>query len=248
MNTPQVKFRVEDFTATVGTPTDGVSFVLGTAIRGKINNPDTIFNSWPSFVKEHGGMGDGNSARYVKRLFEAGGLMRFCNLSHYTDIDDPETLVAVKATISDPFADEDGNELFSFAPKNPGADYNNLKISVLPSNNGLASYFNLVIEILGDSNTREIYPNLSIPIPPEGSIVDPTVGYLNVVELSSKLVKPIYIDFVTPGLVTITPGGFVLVEASTSTFAGGTNGGALVSADLIGSPTSVTGLYSFDEF
>src|SRR5690349_14698859 len=107
MDTPQVKFRIEDLTATVGTPTDGVSFVLGKALRGKINNPDTIFNSWQAFITEHGGIVDGNSAAYVKRIFDGGGLIRFCNLAHYTDIDDVETLTAVKATISAPFADED---------------------------------------------------------------------------------------------------------------------------------------------
>ena len=77
MNTPQVIFKVEDLTATVGTPTAGVSFVLGRAIRGKINNPDTVFNTWTAFTKEHGGIADGYAAEYVKRLFEEGGSLRF---------------------------------------------------------------------------------------------------------------------------------------------------------------------------
>lgn len=247
MDTPQVKFRIEDLTATVGTPTDGVSFVLGKALRGKINNPDTIFNSWQAFITEHGGIVDGNSAAYVKRIFDGGGLIRFCNLAHYTDIDDVETLTAVKATISAPFADEDDEPLFSFAAKNPGVNYNNLKITVSPSSNGLATYFNLTIEIVGDSNTREVYPNLSIPIPEAGSTVDPTQGYLSIVALSSRLVNPIYVDFITGG-VTVTPGGFVSVEPSTSTFSGGLDGGALVNTDLIGSSVSATGLNAFDEY
>lgn len=249
MNTPQVRFKVEDLTASVGTPTEGVSFVLGKALRGKINNPDTIFNSWPAFVAEHGGIADGNSAAYVKRLFEGGGLMRFCNLAHYTDIDDVETLSALKATISAAFQDDTATDLFSFEPKNAGANYNNLKVTLGPSSNGLATHFNLVIEILGDSNTRETYANLSIPIPPAGSTVDPTKGYLTVVEKNSKLVKPIYMDFVTPPAgPIITPGGFVTPEPASATFSGGTNGGDLVSTDLIGSSVSATGLYSFDEY
>lgn len=248
MNTPQVKFKVEDLTASVGTPIEGVSFVLGKAIRGKINNPDTIFNSYPAFVKEHGGIADGNSAAYVKRLFEGGASMRFCNLAHYTDADDVETLTALKAVISDPFVDEDANELFSFEPKNAGVNYNNLQIVVSPASNGLATHFNVTIEILGDSTTRENYANLSIPIPPAGSTVDPTKGYLSVIEKNSRLVKPLYTDFVTPALVVITPGGFVIPEPATATFSGGSDGGALVSTDLIGSSLSAIGLYAFDEY
>jgi hypothetical protein len=247
MNTPQVKFKVEDLTASVGTPIEGVSFVLGKAIRGKINNPDTIFNSYPAFIKEHGGIADGNSAAMVKRLFEGGGSMRFCNLSHYSDIDDAETLTAVKATIDSAFTDEDLVEIFSFEPKNAGVSYNNLQVVLAPSTNGLATHFNLIIEIIGDSNTRETYANLSIPLGPEGSTADATKGYLSAIEKSSRLVKPVYLDFITGGIPN-TPDTFVTPEAGTKTFAGGTDGGALVSTDLIGSSVSATGLNAFDEY
>ena len=245
MNTPQVKFRVEDFTATVGTPTDGVSFVLGKAIRGRINTPDLVFNSWPAFLKEHGGIEDGNSAAYVKRLLESGGSMRFCNLAHYTDIDDAADIDGFKAYHVSMFTTTLGKELFNIGAKYPGKDYNNIRVTTLKASNGLATHFNLLVTHVLESNLTELYTNLSIPVKTTSG-EEVNTGYLRQIELNSKLVRPVYGNLLNGG---IESNGYLVPKFETMALGGGSDSVTPInSVDMIGSSASATGLYAFDEY
>lgn len=251
MNTPQVKFRVEDFTATVGTPTDGVSFVLGKAKRGKINNPDQVFNSWTAFVKEHGGIVDGNSATRVKRILDGGGAIRFCNLLHYTDIDDLSTTTAQKAMPVEAEPSFQGNSsinLFKFEPRNMGNGYNGLEIQVTKPTNNLANYFNIKVSCKFDSSIKELYENLKVDAQIEGTYVRSNLRYLDVIEKNSKVIKPIYFPFDTdPIAVSFSSLSYTPVY-STKNYSNGSDGQPLTATDLIGSAVTSTGLYAFDEY
>lgn len=98
-NAAKVNFNVIDLTEGVATGVNGVSFVMGSSIRGPINNPDEVITSWKRFVTKHGGFGlNDPTAHLVKILLDGGGKVRFNRLGHYTDITDPETLDATKAT------------------------------------------------------------------------------------------------------------------------------------------------------
>jgi len=250
MNTPQVKFKVTDLTATVGKPTDGISFVLGKAKRGRINKPDIVFNTYNAFVKEHGGIEAGTSTELVKRIFDGGGLVRFCNLGHYTDIDTAASLTGTKATASGNFTDTSVTPvpLFGFTMKHIGADYNNIKIELLPSSNGLTTHFNIRVWHISDTSIDELYQNLSIPTKPSGfNTFNPAVGYLDVIAINSTVVNPTYIDF-TASTIDDAVDSFVTPEAAVITFSGGTNTGTIVAQDMIGSALTGTGLHAFDDY
>ena len=251
MNTPQVKFRVEDFTATVGTPTDGVSFVLGKAKRGKINNPDQVFNSWTAFVKEHGGIVDGNSASRVKRILDGGGSVRFCNLLHYTDIDDLSTTTAQKAMpveVEPDFIGSSSIKLFGFEPRNMGQGYNGLKIKVSKPTNNLANFFNVTVTSTLDSSIKEVYENLKVQVVLEGTYVRSKLDFLDVIEKNSKTIKPKYFAFDTTALIGPFSSNNYTPNFVTKNYSNGSDGDTLTSIDLIGSAVTSTGLYAFDEY
>lgn len=97
-NAAQVNFNVTNLTQNIATPLQGVSFVLGRAIRGPFNEPTTTINTWPDFVRKYGGlMADSDAPLLVKRLLEKGGSIRFARMGHYEDPTDPTSLSAVKA-------------------------------------------------------------------------------------------------------------------------------------------------------
>lgn len=251
MNTPQVKFRVEDFTATVGTPTEGVSFVLGRARRGKINNPDQVFTSWESFLKEHGGVTDINSAAKIKRIFDGGGAIRFCNLSHYTDIDDASTRegqVAMPIEADPDFIGSGGAKLFGIAAKHPGNGYNQMLVSVRKASNNKADHFNLSVTSLADSTIKELYENLKVDERLEGSYVRSNLDFLSIIEKNSKVIKPIYYPFDLAPIVGSYQSSKYVPLPMDKRFSNGGDPSVINAVDMIGSPVTQTGLYSFDEY
>ena len=107
----KTNFQVTNLTQVVNPATTGIHFVQGRSLRGKFNTPDKIFNSWPQFVSDHGGLSNELEApKYIKRLLEKGSSIRFNRVGHYTDITDPDTLDAVKATAKDNVFIEIGSE------------------------------------------------------------------------------------------------------------------------------------------
>ncbi len=98
MSAPKVSFNTTNLTTPEISNLGGVNFVMGKSIRGGINSPDKIFNSWPAWAKEFGGlMVDSDAPRLCKKILQQGGAVRFCRVAHYTDITDAETLTATKA-------------------------------------------------------------------------------------------------------------------------------------------------------
>jgi hypothetical protein len=125
--------------------------------------------------------------------------------------------------------------LFAVTPKYPGADYNNLVISVLPASNGNASYFNLRVDHLLEPSIFELYENLIIP-------GNPTVSdshYLDKPIQQSMLAAFTYND------LSSTTGQQRPVNVAIK-YAGGTDGSTLTDSDYIGDSASHTGLQSFN--
>lgn len=128
-------------------------------------------------------------------------------------------------------------KLFSFAPKFPGLDYNNLVYDILTASNGNANYFNLIIRHLNDSSITETYRNLTIIGNPNIA----TSNYLQDVFNQSQLVVPTYYD------LSATSGALRPIN-NTYIMEGGTDGGAIVEVDALGDSSGKTGLFAFDAF
>lgn len=124
--------------------------------------------------------------------------------------------------------------LFAISPKYPGADYNNLVVSILPASNGSSSYFNLRVDHLLEPNMFELYENITIP----GSPTVANSHYLDAIISNSLLVKVTYNDL--SALI-----GVLRPPNMSLKYSAGTDGSALTDADYIGDSGSKLGLYAF---
>lgn len=95
----KVNMNVINQTLSVSTPVNGVAFLQGRSVRGPFASPDEVINSWNRFVAIYGGLSTTTVApQMIQRFLDKGGTVRFSRVGHYTDISDPSTLDAVKAT------------------------------------------------------------------------------------------------------------------------------------------------------
>jgi hypothetical protein len=243
MDTPTVNFNVINQTTAVSRPVEGVSFFLGTSIRGPFNKPSEILSSWASFVRIYGGLQGGNPAFNLKRYFDKGGKARFARLGHYTDISDASTLVPIKAQPDTQIATAgEEEEPFLLSIKNPGTDGNNIVVEILEPTNGQIGFFDLNIKHETDTFLSEMFPNISIP---SGSTIENS-NYLKKVIESSNLVNVEYKTITEEGIITPL-GNIVPITTSVEvSYTGGTDA-AITDTDIIGDSSSRTGFYAFDE-
>lgn len=239
---PSVKFKVSDFTNNISNPVEGITYLMGKSLRGPFNKPDQVINSWPMFVRYFGGLTSDIDTLLVKRLLDKGGKIRFCKLGHYTTIANRSTLSATKAEAAETILDADDVELFELVPKNEGADYNNLIVSISQASNGLTEYFNLTISHDLEPDLTETYTNLSIT----GTPTVLTSNYLKDVVDNSSLVDVVYKDL--SGLTLSVSGITTRPIDNIILYAGGTDSGVIVDADIIGDSASNTGFHAFDDY
>lgn len=129
------------------------------------------------------------------------------------------------------------NTLFSFTPKYPGEDYDNLEIAIEAASNGQSEYFDLRIRHITEPDLDEFYPNLRIV----GAPSDTESDYLDAVVQKSKLVDVVYNDL---SAIPATP---IVPEIMTLGFHDGDDGiSGLVDADIIGDSSAKNGFYAFD--
>lgn len=134
------------------------------------------------------------------------------------------------------FHGDDGSELFQLTPKYPGADYNSLRVSVLPGSNGQDNYFDLKIELLSEPDyVPEFYPNLTIPGNPNVA----ASNYLSDIVKGSQLMDVTYLDL--SGLTAP-----IIPIAITERYATGTDGTTPDITDYIGDSSGKNGLHAFD--
>lgn len=239
MESPKVKFSIQNNTNTIVEQNNGIAFVIGQSLRGPYNKPSEIINTWPQFIKQFGGLIDSSDAPLkVKELLENGVKIRFVKVGHYTTIDDASTLTAVKAQPADDIIDSDELELFELLLKNPGLDGNNIQVHITNGSNGITGYFDINITHTVEESIAESYTNLKI-------IGKPTAAdsnYLKEITDNSLFVNVLYKDLSGSTSSNIYP------EPITIDFEGGTNGGSIVDTDYVGSSSSLTGLNAFDPY
>lgn len=133
----------------------------------------------------------------------------------------------------------DGDELFRLTPINPGLKYNDLVISIESPSNGLSAnkYFNLRIILQNSFAKEELYENLRIT-----GVND--ITFLQDITNNSKLLAPVYI---TNG-ITLTTSNNVMPLLYSYGYSGGTDGGAIIETDVIGSTISKLGFQAFTAF
>jgi hypothetical protein len=241
MNTPNVAFNVTNLTQQVPQAISGLSYIIGDFIRGPINDPSNITNNWPQFVRMFGGLKNNNLNQELKRYFDKGGKARICRVSGYTDIDSPGSLpLAASASNESVIENEDNVQIFRLRAKNPGANYNNIKIVISNASNGLPNSFNLYINHSLEPGLNETYTNLSVTLP--NSINEP-ITFLNQVSQGSQLVNVEYgEDLMDHDEEDLRPKNIV------TSLIGGTDGPTLTDADYIGSSSTKSGLHSFSNF
>lgn len=236
-NSAEVRFKETDNTQQVSPTINGIAFIRGESLRGPYDDPSEIITSWNQFVERFGGLTNQESTILVKRLLDKGGQIRFSKIGHYTTIATASSLTATKAVADELIAMED-TELFSLPLKYPGADYNNIRVVIAPASNGITSSFNLQINHVLEPELNELYENLSIVGKPTAE----ASNYLQQVVEGSALVDVVYEDLSEMTETTVRP------EAISITYENGSNGGAIVDADIIGDSSSLTGFYSFDNY
>jgi hypothetical protein len=151
----------------------------------------------------------------------------------FTGTTPPTGTVVTEAT----FEDGSNNTLFSFTPKYPGADYNNVMIMVSAANNGDADAFDITIKKLDEPDLTESYPNLKI-------VGKPTVNqstYLKDIADKSQFLVPVYNDLSGIVAAQITPRK-TAIRYQTGTDA------ATDANDYIGALSSKSGLYAADAY
>lgn len=249
MNASRVIIRDEDYSYQALGALKGISGFIGTFRRGPIADPSILITSAQQLRSLYGGPITGSDDYILaERVLTRGGKLRIVNVRNYTDPTDPSTLTATKAgdvTVTGDDPADPGQStvnIFKLSPKYPGADYNNLKAVISTASNGqtLMGYFNLTIYIEGDEfYTTETYQNLRVP--DRVTVADQT--WLSDVLANSQLVVPSYLD-----LSGIGGTDAVVPSNGTKTFTGGSNGSAVVPADIIGNQAAGTGIYALDAY
>lgn len=124
--------------------------------------------------------------------------------------------------------------LFAITPKYPGADYNNLVVSILNASNGSSDFFNLRVDHLQEPDIFELYENLYIQGNPSVAVSH----YLDKVISGSSLVKVTYNNL--NGTTGVQRPANISIK-----YSGGTDGSALTDSDYIGDSASKLGLHAF---
>lgn len=223
---PRVEVPIVDLSVLISGGILGKVAISAETERGEINTPTTVRN-WDEFRKYFGEVGAAWSTpnatvspSLIKRIFNLGGTVVVSRLDHYTDIADSATNVstAPTATIG----------TIVFTGKTAG-DYE-ITVTVQDAANGVANEYDIIASLVG-------YPEF-----------DGKLTYLNMPEVITPALATAFnnrIDYLNIAAGTID---LLLLDTVTDTVTGGTYDTSLiVEADVIGSPISATGLYSFDE-
>jgi hypothetical protein len=239
--TSRVVMTDEDNSSQIMDALLGISGISGVFLRGPIGKPSRVFSTPAEFQKIYGGdtINSDDALQCIRHL-ERGGKIRVNGVRHYTDPNTPSTLTAIKAAEVTALNTGGTTPVFGLIPKNPGANYNRLVREIKPASNGLTAngYFDLDVYINNEKDlTLESYKNLRV-------VGNPTINqstYLKDVVANSDLVDVLYKD------LSATTGQVKPIVGSV-TFTGGTDGGAIVPADYIGTQTGGTGFYAWDNY
>ena len=130
-----------------------------------------------------------------------------------------------------------GHTLFTLNLKYFGPFYNDVEIQILPASNGQTSYFDMWVNFLSDSTRTEKYTNLFIG----ANTTAANATFLQTVINLSALVDVVYSDLSALSGQLRPVNTFLKYDA-------GSDGGGITDTDLIGDPSTKTGLFAFDGF
>lgn len=209
-NTANLKMRLTDDTQVVTPAQAGLYGVMVALPRGPVNDCSRVFSSYTELVRVHGEDHSFPDCYQVKEALEKGAKLRVLNVRNVT----AAVIAEATSTITD--GEVSPTELFELVPKQAGASFNNLQVTVEPATNGVDDAFNVAILYTDTegNNQSELYQNLIIT-------GNPTVlesDYLLPIEETSLLVDVVYKD-----LSSTT--GQVRPEDTVVEYAGGINAG-----------------------
>lgn len=217
----------------------GISGFVGRFLRGPINDPSMIITN-PTMLRKIFGSKDSGTGDLLlaDRALANGGSLRIVNVGHYTDVTDPATLSAVKATaINVENSEASAGTLFKVKPKYAGAAYNKLKVKITPV--ASTGSFTMEVYIEGEEYyTLEQYSGLRVT---RGTA--PEASFLREVAEASLLIDVEYSD--TSALATDSAR---LPKAATLSFTGGSDGAAIVDSDYVGSNAGKTGFHALSPY
>lgn len=236
----RIDFTDQDNSFEVPDVISGIAGMRGVTERGPIDDPSIVLTSQEDYRKYFGNELPNSDFPFLcLRHLGQGGKLRVSRVAHYGTITDPATLTALAPGAKDiKDVTTTALTLFTVTPKYRGVKYNDLKFEITAPSNGQANYFNVRIYIAGDvTNTLETYDNLTIPGTP--AVVDSK--FFQRIILESALVNITYKDL-SAATAPLKP------AVAVTAFTGGTNGGAPVAADYIGSIEGDNGFHSFDPY
>lgn len=226
MNTSQVNFNIQNEAVSPGAPKQGIIFVQGTPLRGPIADPSQVIVS-PKRFRALFGDGSNLFNMVCLRMLDRGAYLRVNRVVAGTPIVASSTAFATSTAVS----------LFQITAKYAGADYNNIKVSVLAASNGDADAFNLKVQHTVDTSVVELYENLKI-------IGNPTIAqsdYLKKVTVNSDLVSVVYSDLSSAS-------GQLRPANGEKTLSTGTNGTTPTITEYTGAKETQSGFYAFDPY
>lgn len=244
-NASRGKFQELDQSFSVESLLKGLAAVLLKTQRGKFGVDETIYTTWPQFKKQYGGEAVGyEGVTQAKRALERGAMLRVNKMGHYTNPNSQATLDAVKGAIDESgaipdFAMDGADRVFQLVLKNPGANYNFVKVFIENASNGDVDSFNLRITHDNEPELNELYENIKIAGKP--TIADS--HFLDEVINKSMFFTPTYQNLsAAAGAAPIRP------TNGNWSVTGGTDGSAPAAGDYVGDSAGKTGFYAFDNY
>lgn len=239
------QFEEVDQSFSVESIIKGVAAVELKTQRGQFGVSDSLVTTWSQFKKFYGGeAANFPGVTQARRALERGAILRVNKMGHYTNPNSQATLDAVKAAINEAgaipdFAMDGADRVFQLTMKNPGADYNNVKVYIENASNGDVDSFNLRFTHALEAELEEKYENIKI-------IGKPTIAqshFLDDVLNQSMFFVPVYQNLsAAAGAAPIRP-----VNGNWDC-TGGTDGTAPGDNDYIGDSAGKTGFYAFDNY
>lgn len=99
-NTAQVIVNITDLSFSVAQIVKGIVFMQGITKRGPVADPSIIIRNFQQFKRYYGGLiTNSDFPHLAKRALDKGTALRVSRVSHYTDVTDPSTLTALKASL-----------------------------------------------------------------------------------------------------------------------------------------------------
>lgn len=215
----RVEVDIVDLSVLVQTGLKGIVGVLGITERGDISGEPRLIGSWPEYVKYFGGLISGSNFPLIcKRALEAGAKLRIARITHFTDVDDPDTFDGVLAT-GTLTVDTDVTE---WDAKSIGAWGNDLSVVIAASPDGDATKVQVTVSIDGYPSLTEVLSIAAAPTADQIAVFNNTSKYVTLTAVTGSIV------------------------AGTVTFTTGADGGSVVTVDYSGSAIGQTGIHRFD--